>query len=191
MSKNPKPRARAKEKRTSAGGMLVGIFIGLMLGALVAVLGAWYFTQHTPFRSDSRQGDTSTAPVAPPDKPIALPGRPGGKPVEKPQFDFYKLLPEGENAAAPKPTGEDARAAAAHQRFYLQAGAFEDPSEADNVKARLALMGVEASVSRAELDGKGTVHRVRIGPFDDEKRLDEVRQEMAAAGIQTVPVKTQ
>lgn len=38
-------------------------------------------------------------------------------------------------------------------------GAFEDPSEADNLKARLALMGVEASVQKVEVPDKGTMHR--------------------------------
>jgi cell division protein FtsN len=50
-------------------------------------------------------------------------------------------------------------------REVLPSGrAFEDPSEADNLKARLALMGVEASVQKVELPEKGTVHRVRMGP---------------------------
>lgn len=192
MSEKRKPRAPARKKNTSAGGMLVGIFIGLMLGAVVAVLGAWYFTQNAPFKTDGRNPEQEPAQGTDA-APIALPGRPGGKPVEKPKFDFYKILPEGENAAAPKPAPTEATppSAAVSQRFFLQAGAFENPSEADNVKARLALMGVEASVSRAEVSGKGTVHRVRIGPYDDEKLLEEARRELADAGIQTVPVKVQ
>jgi cell division protein FtsN len=40
------------------------------------------------------------------------------------------------------------------EKFYLQAGAFEDPSEADNLKARLALMGVEASVQKVDVPEK-------------------------------------
>ncbi len=190
MSEKRKPRAKAQKKSGNAGGMLIGIFIGLMLGAAVAVLGAWYFTKNAPFKTDGHIEDRSPLPGRE-GAPVALPGRPGGKPVEKPQFDFYKILPEGENAAAPPaPTGRPA-AAAPKPRLYLQAGAFENPSEADNVKARLALMGVEASVSRAEVSGKGTVHRVRIGPFDDENLLDESRRELAEAGIPTVPVRMQ
>ena len=190
MSKKQKTSPKTRKKR-SGGGMLVGIFIGLMLGAAVAVGAAWYFTQNTPFKNNGQQTEGSTLPMNPPDRPIALPGRPGGKPVEKPQFDFYQILPQGENAAVPSPRPAATNQAAAQrlQRLYLQAGAFENPSEADNVKARLALMGVEASVSRAEVEGKGTVHRVRIGPFGDEKSLDRARREMASAGIDTSPVR--
>ena len=49
----------------------------------------------------------------------------------------------------------DASEAPPADRLYLQAGAFEDPSEADNVKAQLALMGIEASVQRVQLSGRG------------------------------------
>ncbi|MCB1957009.1 MAG: SPOR domain-containing protein [Rhodocyclaceae bacterium] len=190
MSEKRKPRAKQQARKSSAGGMLVGLFIGLMLGAVVAVVGAWYFTQNAPFKTDGK--NQSQEPVPGNDgTPISLPGRPGGKPVEKPQFDFYKILPEGETSTPPKPTTPAPSRQAEIQRYFLQAGAFENPSEADNVKARLALMGVEASVSRAEVSGKGTVHRVRIGPYDDEKMLEEARRELADAGIDTVPVKIQ
>ncbi|MCB1930508.1 MAG: SPOR domain-containing protein [Rhodocyclaceae bacterium] len=192
MSEKRKSRAKAQPKSSTAGGMLVGIFIGLMLGAVVAVLGAWYFTENAPFKTDGRVQDETPVPGTE-GAPVALPGRPGGKPVEKPQFDFYKILPEGERAVTARPTdAPDSRAAAAEPaRLYLQAGAFENPSEADNVKARLALMGVEATVSRAEISGKGTVHRVRIGPFANERLLDESRRELADAGISTVPIRGQ
>ncbi len=190
MSEKRKPRAKQQPKKSSAGGMLVGLFIGLMLGAVVAVVGAWYFTQNAPFKTDGRSQEREPVPGND-GKPIALPGRPGGKPVEKPQFDFYKILPEGESGTAPAPANPPAAKPAVVQRYFLQAGAFENPSEADNVKARLALMGVEASVSRAEVSGKGTVHRVRIGPYDDEQMLDEARRELADAGIATVPIKVQ
>ena len=194
MSRNVKPRAKA-QKKSSGGGMLVGIFIGLMLGAVVAVAAAWYFTQATPFKTDGKRPEGNPVPGSGSSAPIALPGRPGGKPVEKPEFDFYKILPQGENGAAPAPATDPGTGSAASNapatRLFLQAGAFEDPSEADNVKARLALMGVEASVTRAEVAGKGTIHRVRVGPFDDAAQLDEARKEMASAGIETAPVKAQ
>ncbi|MCB1907248.1 MAG: SPOR domain-containing protein [Rhodocyclaceae bacterium] len=192
MSEKRKSRAKAQSKPGTAGGMLFGIFIGLMLGAVVAVLGAWYFTENAPFKTDGRVHDEE--PVRGSEGgPVALPGRPGGKPVEKPQFDFYKILPEGERAvsAGPAESAPGRVDEAPKARLYLQAGAFENPSEADNVKARLALMGVEAAVSRAELGDKGTVHRVRIGPFANERLLDAARRELADAGIPTVPIRSQ
>ncbi|MCB1914231.1 MAG: SPOR domain-containing protein [Rhodocyclaceae bacterium] len=192
MSEKRKSRAKAQPRTSTAGGMLVGIFIGLMLGAVVAVVGAWYFTENAPFKTDGRVQDETPMPGAD-GAPVSLPGRPGGKPVEKPQFDFYTILPEGERGVGSRPAAmPSARPVEPSRvRLYLQAGAFENPSEADNVKARLALMGIEAAVSRAEISGKGTVHRVRIGPFANERLLDDSRRELADAGIPTVPIRAQ
>ena len=198
MSRDHKPRARmAKKPSRSKGGILVGIFIGLLIGALCAVGAAWYFTRSSPFQEPPRRAE-SPVPAQPQGQgeatqtaPIVLPGKPGGRPVEKPQFDFYKILPQGEGAAAPVPSTskQDASGPDGGERLYLQAGAFEDPSEADNVKAQLALMGIEASVQRAQTSNRGTVHRVRVGPFSSQSSLERKRAEMAAAGIDTSIVR--
>ena len=75
------------------------------------------------------------------------------------------------------------------EKYYLQAGAFEDPSEADNLKARLALMGVEASVQKVELPEKGTVHRVRVGPYLGSDDMNKARQQLSSNGINAAIVK--
>ena len=75
------------------------------------------------------------------------------------------------------------------EKFYLQAGAFEDPSEADNLKARLALMGVEASVQKVDVPEKGTMHRVRVGPYMGQEAMSKAREQLTASGIGTAVVK--
>ena len=77
----------------------------------------------------------------------------------------------------------------AAQLRALQAGAFEDPSEADNLKARLALMGVEASVQKVEVPDKGTMHRVRTGPYLGQDEMSKARQNLSSNGISTAVVK--
>jgi cell division protein FtsN len=182
--------------------VLAGIFIGLLLGAIVAAAAAWYFMRVAPVRTPEvpprtlpQGANGSTAPA-----PIALPGKPGDRPVEKPQFDFYKILPQGENTApapskppaAPSGAAPDAAkptAPAPTEKLYLQVGAFSDPAEADNLKARLALMGIEASAQRVEVPDKGTLHRVRVGPYAKPEDLDAVRTQLAQAGIPVAVVK--
>ena len=75
------------------------------------------------------------------------------------------------------------------EKFYLQAGAFEDPSEADNLKARLALMGVEASVQKVDVPDKGTMHRVRTGPYLGQEAMSKARDNLSSNGINTAVVK--
>ena len=186
MSGNRKNTRKTPGKR-SGGGVFVGIIIGLMLGAIFAAGVAWYLTRANPFAGhQDRTADGPAVPVA----PRALPGKPGDRPVEKPQFDFYKILPKGDGTAE-VPTQAPAPAAtpAAAERFYLQVGAFEDPTEADNLKARLALMGVEAAVQRGESANKGTVHRVRLGPYNRLEDMNAVRAELARAGMESSLVR--
>ncbi len=225
MSRDLKPRLQTKKPKSgSRGSTLVGIFVGLILGALVAAGIALYFTAASPFQKPKQE----ERPVPPPppkpqgNEPIALPGKAGDKPVEKPRFDFYNVLPKGSDAL-PAPTkpeettevvkppvkpektdkadskpddAERAKAEAAlldkpavPERFFLQAGSFEDPSEADNLKARLALMGVEASVQKVELPEKGTVHRVRVGPYLGQEEMTRARQQLSSSGINAAIIK--
>ncbi|MQM29727.1 MAG: hypothetical protein CRU78_03915 [Candidatus Accumulibacter phosphatis] len=72
--------------------------------------------------------------------------------------------------------------------IYLQAGSFQNMAEADNQKARLALMGVEARIQQVMLQDK-VWYRVRLGPYP---RMDEVsilRGELARQGIDARVVK--
>ena len=103
MSRDTKPRLQTSKPRSgSRGGTLIGIFVGLILGALVAAGIALYFTAASPFQKPKQQ-DERVVVVPPPPRPqtgepIALPGKAGDKPVEKPRFDFYNVLPKGSDA---------------------------------------------------------------------------------------------
>jgi len=172
---------KAPPKKTG-GGVFVGIIIGLMLGAVFAAGVAWYLTRVNPFAGhEPTPGAIETVPAT----PRVLPGKPGDKPLEKPQFDFYKILPKGDGSVDMPADSAPKTDASPVEKLYLQVGAFEDPTEADNLKARLALMGVEASVQRGESATAGTVHRVRVGPFTRLDDLNAVRAELARAGIES------
>ncbi|WP_246210999.1 SPOR domain-containing protein [Vogesella oryzae] len=108
------------------------------------------------------------------------------------RFDFYKILP-GKQEALPS-TGKGTSDASgdsnvAVQRLFLQAGAFQSESEADNMKARLALMGVEAKIQSLSMPDKGLMHRVRIGPFERQDELDALRARLRQDGIEVSVVK--
>lgn len=182
MSRDVKPRrsprrltARAPARR---GGIVAGLFIGLVVGALFAAGSAWYFTRVSPFQSQQRL----VAPVS--SEPIALPGKPGDKPVVSRDFDFYTILPRGaeEPTAVVKPVAPTADAPRV-ERLYLQVGAFENPAEADNVKALLALNGIDAVAQRVRLDDGRTVHRVRVGPFARPEDMASVRARLVSTGM--------
>ncbi|MBI5923022.1 MAG: SPOR domain-containing protein [Betaproteobacteria bacterium] len=189
--------SNSKQQR---GGTLLGLFLGLVIGVMIAFGVVWYLNKTPlPFLDKlSRPEKPETKPGAAPQAPQPLPGKPGDKVNEKPRFEFYKILPSGQEAApAPadaKPQPNAAPAAAEVplppvETLYLQAGAFQKPADADNLKAKLALMGLEASVQEVNIPDKGIMHRVRVGPFAKPEEMNRVRTQLSQNGIQASVVK--
>jgi cell division protein FtsN len=184
-----KPRPREK-KRKPVGGTLLGIFIGLVLGLAIATAAAIYVTNApVPFVNKTQQ-QRATTPQA--DQKLADAAKAGA--AEKPKFDFYKILPGQEEPV----TDRDLKSAAAKQAeksgaprdlYFVQAGAFQNPADADNLKARLALMGLQASVEPANLPDRGTWYRVRLGPYTQLDEINRVRQTLAQNSIDASLVK--
>jgi cell division protein FtsN len=71
----------------------------------------------------------------------------------------------------------------------LQAGAFQNAPDADNLKARLALMGLEATIQTTTLPDRGTWHRVRVGPYSSVEELARTRDTLKQNGVETTLVK--
>lgn len=104
------------------------------------------------------------------------------------RFDFYKILP-GQQEAIPQ-DGKPAEAVSqAAPRLFVQAGAFQSESDADNMKAKLALMGVEAKIQSLTLADKGLVHRVRIGPFERQEDVDALKARLRQEGVDASVIK--
>lgn len=74
--------------------------------------------------------------------------------------------------------------------YFVQAGAYGTPEDAEQQRARLALMGVEARLSEREQAGR-TVHRVRLGPFDTKIDADAAREKLTGAGVESTLVRVQ
>ena len=77
------------------------------------------------------------------------------------------------------------------ETYYLQVGSFRNNADADNLKARLALLGVIASVQSADLSEKGVWYRVRVGPFTQKSRVDQIHHTLRENGIEAQFIKTQ
>ncbi len=195
MSRETKSRKPAPRKK-SGGGTLVGMFIGLVLGVLIAAGVVWYMNKTpVPFVNKVQPAPGNTA--NPNQPPMALPGKPGD-PVPEKRFQFYDILPgkteanPGKEPPAPadvKPV-QAAKPEAAEKQgkpHFLQAGSFSRAQEADNLKANLAMMGLEANVQQVMVQDK-TFFRLRLGPYTKIEDANKVRAELAKAGVETTLV---
>jgi cell division protein FtsN len=181
-------RPRSATPSRPGGGFLLGMAAGLVLGLAIA-LGVAFYLNRTPIPFvANKTKDTPKDAKAP-----AIAGMPQGTAAtgtpEKPKFDFYKILPGTEETVSDKELKARAAAAAKGQQdaskdvYFIQAGSFQNPADADNQKARLAILGFESSVEPASLPDKGTWYRVRMGPYRKVEEINRVRQLLAQNNI--------
>ena len=73
--------------------------------------------------------------------------------------------------------------------YFVQAGAYRTPEEAEAQRAKLALLGLDAKLSERDQGGR-TVHRVRLGPMD-KADAERVRAKLEAAHLDSAMVRVQ
>lgn len=160
-------------KTKNAGGTLIGMFIGLVLGVVMCSAVVLYLNKTPlPFNLNAQN---NKAPQR--TQPLKM-----SNPTGDNRFSFYDILPgkteaQGGNA---KVAGLQAIAPKINQ-YFVQTGSFARANEADNQKAQLALMGLEANIQQLIVKDQN-FYRVRLGPFT-EKEAKATHNELLNAGI--------
>ncbi len=197
------------------GGFAMGLIVGLLIGLALALAVALYVTKvPVPFvnkvpqrTAEQDAAETEKNKNWDPNAPLA--GKPGQRasgvvaasaptaaavpttPVAPPKAsaptsarDPAAIL--GERA----PTAVKPTAAADPFTYFVQAGAFGKPEDAEQQRARLAIMGYEAKVTEREQSGR-TMYRVRIGPFPRKDDADAAKDKLAGVGVESALVRVQ
>jgi len=94
-----------------------------------------------------------------------------------------------ETAISTAATTTAAPASADDSRYLLQAGAFAASGDAETVKAKIAMLGLNARVESAQIGGK-TVYRVRMGPYGSASELADAKAKLSGGGLPAMAVKT-
>ena len=127
----------------------------------------------------------AAAPATAPAAPAAV------KPAPETRVAEVKPAPEAKLAdasnVAPKPVVAESVDSVT---YYLQAGAFREIDDAENTRAKLALLGFEASISEKPNES-GVLHRVRVGPFPQVESMNRARAKLIDSGIDVAIVKNQ
>jgi cell division protein FtsN len=111
--------------------------------------------------------------------------------TSKPVIDFYSVLKERhfevpekqQEGIQPGPTGNTQDVPA--KQYILQAGSFKSNRDADRRKAELALLGLEAAISKAEVEGTD-YFRVELGPFQDDGLYSQVKNRLIMNNIRYI-----
>lgn len=94
------------------------------------------------------------------------------------------------SAEKPKKADAEAKTESADDKwsYYLQAGAFREQGDAEGIRAKLALLGVEAKISERQAD-TGVLYRVRVGPFNQLDAMNKVRGKLSDNGVDAAVVR--
>lgn len=193
-------------------GVVVGVVLGVGLSVGVAI---WLKGFANPFLAPPKAAEPAAKPAVRAPKAEERPEEKGKG--DKPRFDFYTVLPgeKGATEAAPpartpppppkdvppkesvaEPVKEPPKAPAeapkaASESLWLQAGAFSDPKDAENMRVQIALSGLEATVKSSDAAGRGRLHRVRVGPFATAAEANRVKASLSQNGITTTLIRTE
>lgn len=186
--------------------MFAGVVLGMVLGLAVAGGVAWYILKKNPASFENKEHHEVAKPeaVIPPvakvtPVPASTPLAAASAVAEpKQHFEFYKVLTDKQDGSKniEKPAAKETHAAPAVQQaksaqpaaiskeiYYVQAGSFPNQDDAEKLKAKLALQGMEASLQTADIPNKGTYHRVRLGPFKGSEETNKALALLKQNGV--------
>ena len=130
------------------------------------------------------QADATGNATATTTLPLPQPVDAGSKPAAR----TPTAAPIAGATAAISPTGATPAPADDDTRYLLQAGAFQASGQAEELKARIALLGLSARVESASIGGK-TVYRVRMGPYGTASDLAEAKRKLARGGLPGMAIR--
>lgn len=149
----------------------------------------------TPAPAPAVVPESAGAIVVPPADGKALPPVPaaGSKPATDPLGELVQSRlgqpPAGTPAAAGAPAAAPTPGADPFT-YFVQAGAFRTPEDAEAQRAKLAMLGINADVSEREQAGR-TVYRVRVGPFNQKALADLTQEQLQTNGVEAALVRVQ
>jgi sporulation related protein len=171
-----------KNRFSNALSFLTGLAIGLFAAVIV------YFYEHNA----TIISNNSLLVSEPTKKDIADNKNESIAQLPEPQFDFYKILPSKEVNISEWESVEEEDISNQEEEpvmFVLQVGSFKQYNSADQIKAKLALMGVTADIQRVVINGQDIRHRVRIGPYKNTKKLQQDRDRLLANDLDFMLLK--
>jgi cell division protein FtsN len=192
----------APNSRPNSAPFLFGGLIGFVAGmAIAGVVAVWVY-QSSPYRPETtppgkldpiRKVDGKGEANKPASTGVAVIGKEEGKSDSQRITPSAAVIAPGSTSATQTPpknaSNEPSPTAEPRGRLWLQVGAFASANDAEAQRARFALLGYEATVIAAEIPDKGTVHRVRVGPYRDPDEMGKARGDLARQGIEVSVVK--
>lgn len=162
--------------------LLTGLLIGLLIALLV------YLSQQSSMsssKSDTKMDSKQIKKKAVKSKTKIKEKNTGMR------YEFYTVLPKSEIVIPDQEIikrEKERQAGKPIYKYLLQAGSFRKRTEAESLKARMALLGIESGVQKVEVNGDDW-YRVRIGPLDSARELNGIRNRLVKNDISAILIR--
>ena len=196
MSRDYKSPSKSNSRKKGSN-LFLGLFIGYALG-LVSAIGVWMYIHQAPspfIQNEKPEVNTKIEPSKNGNialqEMLVLDNSQGQNkdPNGKTRFEFYEMLPGNEEPVTEIELQKAAEQPILKDKYYLQVGSFKDTEDAESLKAKIAMLGMEAYVQSADLSEKGMWHRVRVGPFTKIDTIKKTRSSLLQSGIKANLIK--
>ena len=178
------------EKGKSGSSFTNGLFMGILVGIGLSIAITVFITNgKSPFVSKDTNGSCIEIQGAKPEGEMTGENAVQDQPTK---FDFYNILPNGDKEASDRETTQALKNPASipqKEIYFYQVGSFNSDKEADNTKAKLALLGFEAVVLTAPSQNNEVVHKVRVGPMMDDAQIMKTKNDLIKNGFKPILVK--
>ena len=209
-----------RQRGNTLTGIIIGLIVGLAIAVVVALVITKGNSPFTDKGKAGKMIEPTAGQVADPNKPMYAnkdAARAANKQIAERQAAEAEKAKQAEAdplgaaiaamkpAEAPKPAPVAAAPVAAPAAapaapaaadvedkviYYLQAGAFRELADAENTRAKLALLGFEAAITDRTTDA-GVLHRVRIGPYPQAEAMNKARAKLQGSGVDVAIVRNQ
>jgi len=193
-----KAREKIKPRHARRGG---SGFFWFVTGAAFGAFGvgvAWTIHERVPPASPASTQAKAPQPTKPnfvfhqilPEMEVVVPDEQLGASASPPRIP--KPAPQAKAVPTekrpPRPASEPAKAASGGGSYLVQVASFRSTSDAERLKARLALLGIQARVTKVNVNGKDW-YRVRAGPYKGKLEVSKTRGLLSSNGLQGIVVK--
>jgi cell division protein FtsN len=178
---------KTRRPRQSAFSGWIGLLCGLALGLGIAAV--IYLKDHrldAPLAAEAKRAPKKSRGNEPPEAAET----PSDEPAQS--YDFYDALPKFEMVVPEKDKDvrPDIKSVPETRKgtYVLQVGSYKDFADADRVRAKLALLGVESKVQKVSIDND-TWHRIRIGPISKLDEFNRLRAILHKADVDALVIR--
>ncbi|HKJ18336.1 MAG TPA: SPOR domain-containing protein [Xanthomonadales bacterium] len=179
--------SRGKSSTPASLWLFTGLFIGLGL--------SWFLFSKGYFPYTDRPQREQSGPITIDGSEPLVDDLETEEP-ERDRYDFFTVLPEMEVVVPEQelnvrsqPESVENPAVDGGTQYLLQVGSFRSNDDADQMKARLALLGFVAQVQSVTVND-ATWHRVRVGPVSGARAAEDLRGQLTQNGIDSLVLES-